>query len=230
MLSAGAGVRAKHLQPYEDHVIGGGVFILEAAIDSVERAGAGWRVRTSGTHGWSRSFEVDDFIAATGFATPLGDLPALGVATFNQGRLPRISHFWESTSVPGIFFAGTITQADAGLRKYGGAGNSAAVGGFRHNARVLAAHLARRQGIDVPRPALRPQEVVPYLLSEGPRARPSCSTRRPTWPGLSASIRGRASQRRVSCPWLTSWTPPAPTLWPSWSGPTPMAPTTRRST
>lgn len=170
VLSAGSGVRARYLQPYEDHVIGGGVFILEAAIDTVERAGGGWRVHTSGTQGGARAFEVDDVIAATGFATPLGDLPAVGVATFNQGRLPRISHFWESTSVPGIFFAGTITQADAGLRKYGGAGNSAAVGGFRHNARVLAAHLARRQGIDAPRAALRPREVVPYLLSEATRA------------------------------------------------------------
>jgi hypothetical protein len=87
-----------------------------------------------------------------------------------QGRLPRLSPFWESTSVPGIYFAGTITQGSFGIRKYGGAGNSVAVGGFRHNARVQATHLARRLGIEIPRPRLQPGDVVPYLLSEATRA------------------------------------------------------------
>ncbi|MDR7522944.1 MAG: NAD(P)-binding domain-containing protein [Armatimonadota bacterium] len=170
VLSSGAGVRAKYLVPYEDHVIGGGVFVLDAAIDRVERSGATWRVVTSGMEGGTRSFEVDEVFVATGFTVPLGDLPSLGVATFNQGRLPRMNDYWESTSVPGIYFAGTITQGSVGLRKYGGAGNSAAVGGFRHNARVLAVRLARLLGIEVPRPRLRPEEVVPYLLSEATRA------------------------------------------------------------
>jgi thioredoxin reductase len=170
VLNAGGGVRAKYLVPYEDHVIGGGVFVLEAAIDRVEPAASGWRVVTSGTHGGSHAFEVDDVIAATGFTTPLGDLPALGVQTFLQGRLPRMNPFWESTSVPGVYFAGTVTQGSFGIRKYGGAGNSAGVHGFRHNARVLAVHLARRLGVEVPKPALRPDEVVAFLLSEATHA------------------------------------------------------------
>jgi thioredoxin reductase len=170
VLHAGGGVRAKYLVPYEDHVIGGGVFVLEAAIDRIERAAHGWRVVTSGTHGGSRTFDVDDVIAATGFTTPLGDLPALGVQTFLQGRLPRMNPFWESTSVPGVYFAGTVTQGSFGIRKYGGAGNSAGVHGFRHNARVLAVHLARRLGIDVPRPVLQPADVVGTLLAEATHA------------------------------------------------------------
>jgi thioredoxin reductase len=166
ILNAGGGVRAKYLVPYEDHIIGGGVVILEAAIDRVERAGQVWRVYTSGTDGTARTFDVDDVIAATGFTTPLGDLPALGVQTFYQNRLPRMSPFWESTSVPGIFFAGAVTQGSFGIRKYGGAGNSAGVAGFRHNARVLAVHLARLLGRPVPRPALRTDDVAGFLLSE----------------------------------------------------------------
>jgi thioredoxin reductase len=166
----GGGVRAKYLVPYEDHVLGGGVFVLEAAIERVDRTREGWRVVTSETAGGAREFVVDDVIACTGFTTPLGDLPDLGVATFMQGRLPRMSPFWESTAVPGIYFSGTITQGAFGLRKHGGSGNSAAVGGFRHNAKVLAEHLAGKFGITVPRTTLKPEEVIPYLLSEATHA------------------------------------------------------------
>ena len=56
------------------------------------------------------AFETDEVIAATGFMAPLEDLPALGVATFGQSRLPAQTANWESASVPGIFFAGTIGQ------------------------------------------------------------------------------------------------------------------------
>ncbi len=166
----GGGVRAKYLVPFEDHVLGGGVFVLEAAIERVDRTREGWRVATSETAGGTREFVVDEVIACTGFTTPLGDLPDIGVATFMQGRLPRMSPFWESTSVSGIYFAGTITQGAFGLRKHGGSGNSAAVGGFRHNAKVLAEHLAQRAGMVLPRPTLRPADVIPYLLSEATRA------------------------------------------------------------
>jgi len=42
------------------------------------------------------------------------DLPALGVATFAQGKMPALTPLWESASVPGIFFAGTIGQENLG--------------------------------------------------------------------------------------------------------------------
>ncbi len=168
---SGAGVRAKYLIPYEDYVMGGGVTILDASIERVEREGEGFRVFTSGPAIGPVQFVVDCAIAATGFTSPLGDLPALGVATFNHGRLPRMTHYWESASVPGIYFAGTVTQGAPGLRKHGAAGNSAAVGGFRHNARVLARHLAHeRFGIRLPGQPLRRDEVTSYLLSEATRA------------------------------------------------------------
>ncbi len=168
-----AAARARYLQPYEDHVLGGGTLVLDAAIQSVERQGGGWRVRASGTtRPGDLVFDVDEVIAATGFRTPLGDLPDLGVATFFQGgRLPAQTPYWESASVPGIYFAGNITQGSIGMKKYGIPSNSAAVHGFRYNARVLAEHLARTMfGIERDRPVLRPQEVVPYLLAEATAA------------------------------------------------------------
>ncbi|HJV03980.1 MAG TPA: hypothetical protein VJ868_01835, partial [Actinomycetota bacterium] len=116
------------------------------------------------------TFEIDRVVAATGFGTPLGDLPDLGVKTFYQGRLPAQTPYWESQSVPGIFFAGSITQGAVGLKKYGIPSNSAAVHGFRYNARVLAEHIATRLGTPPRRRTLDPDEVVPLLVAEADRA------------------------------------------------------------
>lgn len=163
-----AAARARYLQPYEDHVLGGGTFVIDAAIERVERLPVGWRVHAKGTtKPGDLSLEADRVIACTGFTTPLGDLPELGVATFHQNRLPAQTPFWESTSVPGIYFAGAITQGSIGLKKYGAPSNSAAVHGFRYNARVLAEHLAEVNfGVSRPRPTLAEHDLVPYLLDE----------------------------------------------------------------
>jgi thioredoxin reductase len=163
------GVRARYVQPYEDHVLGGGVSVLDAAIDRIERAASGELVvhlrRTDG--GADLVIEVDDAIAATGFVTPLVDLPALGVTTFGASRLPAQTPWWESVSVPGIFFAGTIGQGAKGLRKHGIPANSGAVHGARYNARVLAGYVARtRFGIEVERPLIAPDAVATFLASE----------------------------------------------------------------
>jgi thioredoxin reductase len=167
-----SGARARYLQPYEDHVLGGGTFILESAILGIERAGAGWRVRTGRTTVPGEiGFEVDDVIAATGFATPMGDLRTVGVRTMLQGRIPFQTPFFESATVPGLYFAGTASQGSPGLKKYGRTSNSAAVHGFRYNARVLARHLAEtRFGVPSTRPAVPVESVVTYLLAEATRA------------------------------------------------------------
>jgi thioredoxin reductase len=167
-----AAARARYLQPYEEFVLGGGTHVVDAAIERIERTATGWLVHAQGTtRPGSLRIEADRVIAATGFRSPLGDLPELGVATFYQGRLPAQTPFWESTSVPGIHFAGAITQGAIGLKKYGIPSNSAAVHGFRYNARVLAEHLARsRFGAPVPRRTIEARKVVPYLLEEVTRA------------------------------------------------------------
>jgi thioredoxin reductase len=170
-LLARSPLRTRYLQPYDEHVRGGsGSIVVDASIERVDRRGDGYLVRAHGTTmPGELTFESDAVIVATGFRTPLGDLPALGVATVNDGRLPAQTPYWESVSVPGIYFAGNITQAAPGLRKHGVASNSSSVNGFRYNARVLAEHLAekhfRRQ---------REQPVVAqpvdYLLAELTRA------------------------------------------------------------
>ena len=162
------GVRARYVQPYEDWALAGGVVILDASIESVERTAQGYRVQTqSPSDGRTLAFDVDDVIAATGFVCPLRDLPELGVGTFGQSRIPSQTAFWESATVPGIYFAGTIMQGSQGLRKHGMPSNSGAVQGYRYNARVLAAHLAEsRFGQTLSRRRLEASEVVPFLLDE----------------------------------------------------------------
>lgn len=168
-----AAARARYLQPYEDHLLGGGTLVLDATLERVERAADGPRVLVKGTtHPGDWVFEVDEVIVATGVRAPMLDLPEHGLKTFYRGGLlPALTPFWESATIPGVYFAGGATQGAVGLKKYGIPSNSAAVHGFRYNAKVLATHLARtRFGIDLPRPQLKPGEVVDYLLSEATRA------------------------------------------------------------
>jgi thioredoxin reductase len=161
------GVRARYVQPYEDAALAGGVIILDATIEEVKKEGAGYRVRTRNTAGHELTMAADDVIAATGFVTPLRDLPELGVATFGQSRLPAQTPFWESATVPGIFFAGTITQGSAGLKKHGIPSNSGAVQGYRYNARVLARHLAETKfSVPATRERIDAAGLVPYLLEQ----------------------------------------------------------------
>ncbi len=163
------GVRARYLQPYEDHVLGGGVSILDAAIDRLERTERGTiRVflrRSDG--GRSLDLEVDDVISATGFVTPLMDLPALGAATFGASRLPVQTPWWESATLPGVRFAGTISQGAKGLQRHGVPANSGAVHGSRYNAQVLAADVASRDlGIPLERPRIAPDRLVDLVARE----------------------------------------------------------------
>jgi thioredoxin reductase len=167
-----AAARARYLQPYEDHVLGGGNVVLDVAIERIEKTAAGFRIRAGGTTTpGDLVLDVDAVIAATGFSVPLQDLRELGVATFYQDRLPGQTPFWESATVPGIYFAGAITQGSIGLKKYGIPSNSAAVHGFRYNARVLARHIAEKHfGAPPQRISLATDDVVDHLLAAATRA------------------------------------------------------------
>src|SRR5439155_8599794 len=75
--------------------------------------------------------------------------------------------FWESATVPGIYFAGNVTQGSLGLKKYGHPSNSAAVHGFRYNARVLARQVAETHfGVAAPARAVTRDDAVGFLLRE----------------------------------------------------------------
>jgi thioredoxin reductase len=163
------GVRARYVQPFEDSALGGGVDILSASIKGISRAPSGALVVAleRSDNAMPMSVEADEVIAATGFTCPLRDLPALGVATFGQSKLPAQTEFWESATVPGIFFAGTITQGSAGLKKHGIPPNSGALHGYRYNARVLVREIAKRHfGIVPERPVIAVGDVRDHLLEE----------------------------------------------------------------
>jgi thioredoxin reductase len=160
------GVRARYIQPWEDAALGGGVFILDAAIERIERRATGLAVHTRRSD-TSEPFvaEVDEVIAATGFRAPLLDLEDVGVSLFGRSGLPAMTNAYESTTAPGIYFAGTISQAVGGLRKYGIPANSGAVHGHRYNARLLVDDLATRHfGRQRPRPVVPPGDILDRLL------------------------------------------------------------------
>jgi thioredoxin reductase len=166
-------LRPWYLTPYDEHVRGApGRYVLNASVDRVERRGDGFVVHAlDPARPEPLLLEADDVIAATGFHAPLKDLPERGVATVRDGRLPALTPFWESVTVPRIFFAGNVTDAAPGLRKHGVASLSTMVCGFRYNSRVLARHLAEAVfGHMLERSQLEPDAVVPYLLRELDRA------------------------------------------------------------
>lgn len=162
-----AAVRARYMQPLEDHAFGNkSVVILNASTERIKKTSGGFRIHLkSSDPPRSFVFDVDEAIIATGVSTPMRDLPDLGVQTFYRGsRLPRQTPFWESASLPGIYFAGSITQGSFGLRKYSG---SPAVHGFRYNARILAGHIGEKHfGVKIKRRKIAAARVAGFLLAE----------------------------------------------------------------
>lgn len=158
-----ASARARYLQPYEDHIMGGGsVLVVDAQPTRIKPQEGGFRVEAHGTtYPGVMHYDVDEVIVATGFSAPLQDLPSHGLATFyRDGLLPAQTSYWESVNMPGIFFAGNITQGSIGLKKYGIPSSSGSVHGFRYNARVLAQHLAETKfGVEPHRPLLDPDRL-----------------------------------------------------------------------
>ena len=73
--------------------------------------------------------------------------------------------------MPGIYFAGTISQASPGLRKHGIPAYSGAVHGHRYNSLILARHIAETHfGVVTERPPLAAEDIVPFLLREATHA------------------------------------------------------------
>ena len=160
-------LRVRYLHPYDEYARGGpGTYVIDVSIERIEPVGERLRVFTRGTT-WDGAleFEVDDVIAATGFQTPLQDLPQLGLVTVADGRIPALTPYWESVSLPGVFFAGNASQGARGIGKRGAGASSSSVNGFRYNARVLARHLAER--LNGHEPGREPvADVVSFLLRE----------------------------------------------------------------
>ncbi len=166
------GVRARYVLPVEDEILGGGVFILNASISRIERLAGSYRVHCIRSEGGMEiSVDADEVIAATGFTCPLLDLPKLGVDVFGRSGLPAMTNYWESASVPGLYFAGTIGQGVAGMKKYGMPANSGAVHGARYNARTMVGQLASSKfGVQLERSTIAPDRLLDLLLTEATEA------------------------------------------------------------
>lgn len=144
-------VSVRYYLPLEDNAVGGSTYVLDASVTRIEQAGSGFAVCVDEAHGAGEiSLPCDAVIAATGFTTPFNDLRDLGVKAVARDRLPVQTPFFESSTAPGVYFAGNASQGAFGLRRDGSWPISTAVRGFRYNARILAAGLAERLG--KPRP------------------------------------------------------------------------------
>lgn len=123
--------------------------VLDCHIEAIERAGDRYKVSVSyqHAHGEHEELYYDRVILCTGFrfdSSPFdaGCRPELDI----DDRFPRQSCEWESTNVPGLYFAGTLTQQRDYKRT-----TSAFIHGFRYNARALCRILERKyHGVDWP--------------------------------------------------------------------------------
>lgn len=162
-------LRPWYLTAYDEHVRGApGRYVLDASVERVQRTAAGYGVRLhEATASEPFTVEADDVIAATGFSAPLGDLPAAGLETLMDGRLPALTALWEAIGLPGAFFAGNVSQAARGPGGHRAVNLSSMVCGFRYNARILARHVAESlRGVRPERPLVAPAGVVPLLAHE----------------------------------------------------------------
>ena len=161
-------LRPWYLTALDEHTRGApGRYVLDASVEAVEQRDGEWRVRVhEPTAAEPLTLAADVVIAATGFAAPLLDLPRLGLATHGDGRLPVVTPYWESATLPRVFFAGNVTQAAAGLRRHGVASLSSMVCGFRYNARILARQIAEEVfGVAVERPPVEPSSLAGRLIA-----------------------------------------------------------------
>ncbi len=164
---APSALRVRYLQPYDEYVRGGsGTYVLDAAVDRIERLASGFRVHAEGTT-WTEKLELDgdEVIVATGFRTPLEPLADLEIATVADGRIPAQTPFWESISAPRVYFAGNATQGSSGMKKHGAAASFDS-DGIYDDGIVPLAHFVDASGPDAVAAAVEVDadgKIVPVL-------------------------------------------------------------------
>nr|VFK67675.1 MAG: Pyridine nucleotide-disulphide oxidoreductase [Candidatus Kentron sp. UNK] len=139
--------------------------ILDATVEKIEREGNGFRAtviyhRAGGSRS---SYYYDRVICCTGFQIDenifgKGCQPEMDPETDN--RFPRQNAVWESTNIPDMYFAGTLTQ-QRDFKKT----TSGFIHGFRYNARALFHYLAHEYH-DAPWPHddIQRREIAPAII------------------------------------------------------------------
>jgi len=142
--------------------------VLDATIERIHRREDGKLVaalRYSHACGETEEIAYDRIILCTGFRFDNtifaeGSRPAMTLG----GTLPAMTSAWESTNLPGVYFAGTLTQA-LDYKK----GTSGFIHGFRYNVRTLALLLEERyHGSPLP---CRPVEPTAEAMTAAALAR-----------------------------------------------------------
>lgn len=117
--------------------------VLDATIEKIEKTDEGYAVSYSYTHahGEKEVLHYDRIINSTGFVFDnsifaADTRPELAI----DDRLPAQTRAWESQNIPGLFFAGVLTQ----MRDYKES-TSAFIHGFRYNSRTLFNELNLRR-------------------------------------------------------------------------------------
>ena len=190
-------LRLRYLQPFDEYVRGGsGGYVVDAAIERIERHADGFRdPRERHVVATASSPRADDIVAATGSASRSATCPTSASRRSATAGCLRRRRTGKASPSRGIYFAGNATSASAGMRKHGATANSTSVNGFRYNARLLAqrdrrAHFALPQSDRSPSATARP--VPGATSSHSPRS--SGSSRR-YLTRVVASTRARPARR-----------------------------------
>ncbi|QDT13171.1 NAD(P)-binding domain-containing protein [Planctomycetes bacterium K23_9] len=135
-------LRAVNNDFLDTYILKGQNSVLDANVNKIEKVDGEYRVSITFTHaeGQSGVLAYDRVLCCTGFswdASFFGDgcQPALAC----EDRLPAMTSAWESTNLPGVFYAGTITQI-RDLKKT----MSSVLHGFRFNIKSLFNLLTER--------------------------------------------------------------------------------------
>ena len=186
------GVRARYVQPFEDHVLGGGVAVLDA-VDRGHRALG----RTAASRSRARPTDGGAELADRGRrghrrdrlrdAAPRPARPRRRDVRPEPAAGPD-AVLGERVACPASSSRGRSRRAPAGLKKHGLPANSGAVHGARYNARCLARTSPGRGSGSTGRAADdragRPLDAVARRAGHALR---SSGTSGPTWPGSSRS-------------------------------------------
>jgi thioredoxin reductase len=109
--------------------------VLDAAVERIERDDEGYVVtlRYSHARGETEQLRYDRVLACTGFRFDDSIFDATcPVEMTIDGRFPRMTSTWESTSTPDLYFAGVLMYSRSPARA-----TSGFIHGFRYNIRAL---------------------------------------------------------------------------------------------
>ncbi|EMI58307.1 FAD-dependent oxidoreductase domain-containing protein 2 [Rhodopirellula sallentina SM41] len=135
-------LRAVNNDFLDTYILKGQNSVLDANVDSIKKVDGEYHVEITFTHaeGQRASLAYDRVLCCTGFRwdpTFFADSCRPDMAC--EDRLPAMTSGWESTNLPGVFYAGTITQI-RDLKKT----MSSVLHGFRFNTAALFNILGER--------------------------------------------------------------------------------------